>query len=380
MNVKFDKETKKALKAEKDKCTGCRICMKNCPMLEQYCISPKQLLSKIDEDSMVDPIIPFSCASCGYCTQVCPEEVNLNKVFLKLRMSIVEMNDGIPQSINNKAVKFHQKSSFSKLFTTKIMGLQDNQARRVFFPGCSLTAYSPKLVMRTYNYLRKKVPNVGIMVNCCGKPTYSMGDMNTFKKYYSTVQKTFNTSFIEEVIVACQNCYHTISENSPNQKVISLWEMIAEVGIPDDKVGKGCSIDAVFAIHDPCPTRKNSEIHDSVRKITQKLDLNIKEMEFSRESTLCCGSGGMIGVTNKELALKQMKKRVNQTDEAYILSYCQECVESMKQGGKKSVHLLDFLFNDDMYFTKKFFQKNINTYKKWSNRYIAKVKVEKIKT
>ncbi len=379
MNIRFDNEINLLLRKEKEKCIGCKLCMNNCPMLDQYCNSPEELLTQIVVNQQVDAIIPFSCALCGYCTQVCPKQVDLNKVFLELRMDIVKKNKGVPKTIPNRVIKFHQKNSFSKLFTTGAKGLDENKIKRVFFPGCALTAYSPELVMKTYDYLRDKLPGTGIMLNCCGKPTYSMGDMDNFNKYYATVQNTFDTNEVEEIIVACQNCYKTIEKNSPRQKITSLWDIISEVGIPDDKVNKGREIQTIFAIHDPCPTRENSHIHDSIRNITQKLGLKIKEMEFSRERTLCCGSGGMLGVTNSSLALKQMNRRTNQTKERYIISYCQECVESMRRGGKKSIHILDFLFCDEMYLMKDFDQEDISTLKKWSNRYIAKVKVDRYK-
>ncbi len=380
MIMKYNDEVQKLVEVEKDRCIGCRVCMKNCPMLEHYCSSPKELLSKIHRDKEVDPIIPFSCALCGYCTQVCPKGIDLNEVFVKLRKSIVETNNGVPQSINRKPIEAHQKNSFSKLFATEVMGGQRTETTRVFFPGCSLSAYSPGLVMKTYEYLQKKLPNTGIMLNCCGKPTYAMGDIKTFNRYYADVQSSFDSASVKEVIVACQNCYHTLGENSPNQKVTSLWEILAEIGIPEDKIDKGLEIEIDFALHDPCPTRRNHNIHDAVREITQQLKLSIKEMEFSREKTLCCGSGGMLGVTNRELALKQMQKRANQTNEEYIISYCQECVDSMKQGGKQSIHLLDFLFNKEIYRTRKFGQKKIGSFKRWSNRFIAKIKVKKVKT
>lgn len=377
MNSRFSDETNQLLVKEKEKCVGCRLCMDNCPMLNQYCSSPAELLVKIVENQEVDEIIPFSCALCGYCTQVCPKQVDLNQVFLNLRMDIVKINKGVPKSIPNIAVKFHQKNSFSNLFTTDVNVISENKMKRLFFPGCSLTAYSPDLVMKIYDYLRCKMPGTGIVLNCCGNPTYSMGDIKTFNKYYSKVQRIFKICEVEEIIVACPNCYNTIGENSPGLKVISLWDIIAKAGISEDKVDKGRKVSTIFAIHDPCSTRGNTHIHDSVRKITKELGLKIKEMEFSKERTLCCGSGGMLGVTNSNLALKQMNKRANQTKQECIISYCQECVESMKRGGKKSIHILDLIFGNEIYLANEFNQKDISVFKKWCNRYIAKMKIDR---
>ena len=383
MNAGFSDQINQLLIREKEKCIGCKLCMDNCPMLDQYCDSPDKLLSKIIVDQKVDEIIPYSCALCGQCSQVCPKRVDLNKVFLELRIDAVKKNKGIPKRIPNRPVKLHQKNSFSNLFTTDIEGLnkeddsKESKIKRVFFPGCALTAYSPKMVMEIYDYLKNKLPGIGIMLSCCGNPTYSMGEVDKFNGYYKKLQEDFDIIEVDEIIVACQNCYKTLGKNSPNQKVTSLWDIISEFGIPKDKVGKGKNIKKTFAIHDPCPTRENSHIHDSVRSIIDEVGLSVSEMKFSREKTLCCGSGGMLGITNKDLAVEQMKRRANQTENKYIITYCQECVESMKRGGKKSIHLLDLLFCDDIYINNDFNQKERSTLKKWFNRYTTKVKILK---
>ncbi|AFS79633.1 Fe-S oxidoreductase [Gottschalkia acidurici 9a] len=371
--IKISKEIIKKIEEENEKCIGCKLCMKNCPMLDEFCNTPKELLERIKNNKEIDEVIPYSCALCNYCTQVCSQDVNLKDIFYNLRTHIVDTNQIPPKELGYSAVKFHQKNSFSKMFSTGIKGLESKEKRTVFFPGCSLSSYSPDVVMKTYQYLKEKLPGIGIILKCCGNPTHTMGEKEKFNDFYNTVQTEFKNNKIKEVIVACQNCYKTIEKNSPNIVITSLWEVISQYGVPEDKKDYYKCTDKTFSIHDPCPTRNESKIHDAIRNITLQLGLKINEMEFIREKTLCCGSGAMIGVTNKDLSLKQRQKRANQSKSNYIISYCEECVESMKKGGKKSIHILDLLFNDDI--DKTFNQEDIGTIKKWSNRYKVKRRI-----
>lgn len=378
-NVKITNDLLELITVESKKCTGCNLCTNQCPMLKEYCSSPENLLEDIIRTQEINPLVPYSCALCGNCERVCANSVKLKEIFLEMRKYVGQANEKVLKELGYNTVKFHQKNSFSKVFSTEIKGLDSETKRKnnvIFFPGCSLASYSPDIVKKTYEYLKNKIPHIGITINCCGNPTYSMGDIKRFNNYYNKLSNEFKNRKITEIIVSCQNCYKTIEKNSPDVKVTSLWEIIAQQGIPREAKLLSENINTTFTIHDPCPTRNEKKIHDSIREITKQLGLNIKEMEFSRGKTLCCGSGGMLNVTNKDIAVNQMKMRANQTEADCILSYCQECVESMKRGGKESIHILDILFNNQIHDN--FNQKTYTTYKKWFNRFISKKEVDKI--
>ena len=360
---------------ESDKCIGCNLCKKNCPMLDEFCDTPKEMLKDMRDEREVDIIVPYSCARCNYCNQVCPKDVDLKSIFYNLKTHIVETEGTPPKELGYNTVKSHQNNSFSNIFSTDIVGLNSEQKNVIFFPGCSLSSYSPEIVEKTYEYLKEKSPRIGIALKCCGNPTYSMGEFDKFSVLYKSLQDDFEESGVEEVIVACQNCYKVIKENSPNIKVTSLWDFLSKHGVPKSKKNYYRSIDKVFSIHDPCPTRSESHIHDSIRDIVDQLGINVVEMKFIREKTLCCGSGAMLGVTNKKLSSQQREKRANQSDSDYIITYCEECVESMKKGGRKSIHILDLLFDDSI--DKTFNQKDINVTNKWVNRYKIKRRILK---
>lgn len=365
--MKISDKTMKLINKEEEKCIGCNLCMKGCPMLDKFCDSPKKLLKELKDKEEFSYTLPYSCMLCGYCVSVCPRHVDLKSLFLDMRRDVVNENNGkLPKELNVGGVELHQKLSFSNLFTSDIQNLQSDA---IFFPGCGLLSYSPKIVQNTYKYLRHKMPGIGIYTKCCGKPTAFLGKDKEFKEYYSILEKEFKDKNIKRIITGCQNCFMTIGQNSKDIEVVSLWEVLANTGIPDGRKGIGKFMDQEFTVHDPCPTRDVAIIHRSVREIVEELGFNVKEMSYSRSETLCCGSGGMVAVTQSHIAKAHTTRRTEEAKTDYIITYCQECVESMRRGGKKSYHILDLLFNENL---ENMEQKNQGLITKWTNRYKGK--------
>lgn len=252
------------------------------------------------------------------------------------------------------------------------------KTKRVFVPGCSLPSYSPTAVEKTLSYLQEVLPGTGSILKCCGKPTKALGQIEKFKERYKEFQKEVDNLGAEEIIVACQSCYMTMSEYSPNQKVTSLWTLLPKIGLPKEAVGKGKNSDIVFAIHDSCPTRNVSEIHDGIRWILNELGYKTEEPQHTRENTRCCGFGGMVVPANPDLALRVMKRRTSEVKSDYMVAYCAACRESMVKGGKKAVHILDLIFGDVYDSKSEFPSIPSNPIKGWVNRYKSKKAINKI--
>ncbi|MCX7884828.1 MAG: (Fe-S)-binding protein [Caloramator sp.] len=368
MQKKYNMLCDKTSNLIKDKCIDCKLCMKGCSMLSEYCISPLHLFKDISKDKNLKPEIPFSCMQCGYCFNVCPSKIPLNKIFLSLRNALCEDNKDTPPIKGYNTIKYHQKNSFSKLFTVS-SNLKNKKFNNVFLPGCSLASYNPNLVIKTYEYLKKVYNNdVGIILKCCGNPTHIMGQENLFNEYYSLLIKDIKSMKAKNIITACPSCYNTILENSKDLKVISIWEVIDKNGIYDFKKIEDITS---IALHDPCPTRNHFQIHKAIRSILLKLGYEYEEFPYSKDKTLCCGSGGMIGVTNKDLFKKQILKRTSMVKSEAILSYCATCVNSFACSDKKSIHILDLIFYDGKSKIK-YNLKPISSLKGWKNRFICK--------
>ncbi len=356
------------------RCLDCNKCMKGCLLLDEFTTSPKSLLKEF-KGTRSKANISFSCASCNYCESVCPEGISFKTHFMNAKQEYAK-SDSILKSFGYKSILFHQKNSFSKFFTCKTKFTTGEFKNMAFMPGCALSSYSPQMLKKIYTHLQKELPGIGMIQQCCGLPTRVVGDMKRFDKLYSYLEADLANMNCDTVVTACENCYMSIKEFSPHIKIKSLYEVLDNISLPKYTC-KAYVNSPKVALHDPCPTRNETHLHVSVRNLMNKLGLEYEEFKNCREKTECCGSGGMLELTNPKLALKQINSRANQTKCDVIVSYCQSCSESMSRGGKKGVHILDLIYDQNMKENMK--QKKKGTAKKWLNRYYSKKMIERLK-
>ncbi len=354
-----------------ENCIDCKSCMKGCPILHAHTDSPKTLLMHFTTQKP-EAHVAFSCATCGLCAHVCPKDIDFGEVFQESKQTYAH-DKKILKNYGYGAVIFHQKSSFSKLFSTTKRFHTGEFTHVAFMPGCALSAYSPKLVYAIFDYLRSKLSGIGIIQQCCGTPTRMMGNMEQFQKYHSKLEADLAQMGATTVVTACENCFMSIKNHAPHINIVSLYTLLNEIGVPEGVQGKYVAFPKV-ALHDPCPTRFERALQEDVRALMKTIGLTFEEFKFNRDKTQCCGSGGMMELTAPHLAKAQMKSRAEQTACQNIVSYCQSCAESMSKGGKNGLHLLDFIFSEHMPSS----QPKKGTLSKWLNRYRARRMADKL--
>ena len=193
--------------------------------------------------------------------------------------------------------------------------------KQVFAPGCALMIYKPQLGEKLLEYLNKDSENIDMHLTCCqhepGLPD--------------------NTQVIN-VCAGCDRRYRSLYEGI---STISLWEILAEsktFPFPDYS-GKE------MTLHDPCPVRSEARVHDSVRKILEKMYIKIKETKNNRGKSICCGDS-LHGKVSGDIVKSAMIKRASEMPCEDVVVYCVSCIKSMHIGGKKPWHLIDLLFNE----------------------------------
>lgn len=379
------------LTQEAEHCIGCRKCMVGCPMLRDFCKNPKDLLHQLNETGLIPADLPYACLLCGYCTSVCPTGVSLRDLFYQLRAEVVAGNGGkVPSYLRPQGTRLFQKLSFSPLFRGKIPTLpppantpaspSSSPSRWVFFPGCSLAAASLQLIPVIFSYLQTKVPGIALYSACCGTPTRFLREDATLQRDTETLRQDLSQAGVTTLITACSNCYMTLKktlgdggEPPASFQVLSLYPLLRDWGLgkevqmahPD---GYPCLRGQTLTLHDPCPTRFETDIHEAVRGLLDDLQVPWTEYPLHGQKTLCCGRGGGGGMAHPQIGLAQKDRRIQETPTSALVSYCSSCVEQLRHDPEKSlytVHLLDLLFAPDTPVN----QASVGPMKKWYHRY-----------
>lgn len=117
----YDRETLELIKEIANSCNGCKKCMKECIMLNDFGNSPSEIFKAFLQEDDIKPIIPYSCTMCNKCKMVCPEKLNIPKGFMNIREAIIKANGGKSTLKGHKAVYVHQLLScgFLNIFTTR---------------------------------------------------------------------------------------------------------------------------------------------------------------------------------------------------------------------------------------------------------------------
>lgn len=350
-----------------EECVNCGICVKECAFLQEYG-SPQKLASQwlttAGNPSLMDSY-PFHCSLCGLCHGVCPKELDPSAMFLAMRRELVDRGKG--RLKQHRTIRAYEKRGSSSLFSWYCF---PPGCHTVFFPGCALPGSRPQTFTRLLQVLQQENPAIGFVLDCCTKPSHDLGDTAHFSVMFQGLCDILRAHSVEEILVACPNCYRIFSEYGESFKVKMVYEELAkrEWGDANTRFQKEVTV------HDPCGVRFAKDVQGSIRKLVQQLGLSVREMKHNCNRSFCCGEGGSAGFVRSDLAEKWTEKRVQEAEGTPIVSYCAGCTHFLGRSAE-IYHLLDLLLTPDVTF-----QDDIPVSKApitYWNRYRLKKKLQK---
>jgi Fe-S oxidoreductase len=325
----------------------CLECVKACAYLTHYKTYPKRAVREVyNNDSIImgnrkSNRMIDSCALCGLCETLCPNDLAMGDVCLDARQSMVERGH-MPASHHDFALR---DMAFSRSDEVAFVRHQPGhqQSAVLFFPGCQLPASAPRQVEAIYRHLCDRIPGgVGFMLDCCGAPAHWSGRKALHGEVLDHLRAVWEEQGRPRIVTACSTCLKEIGEFLPDIAVSSLWTELTAIGLPE-RVAPGPSI-GPLAIHDPCTSRHATDVQAAVRSIAASMGAEVRELTGA-EKTTCCGYGGLVSFANPEVGNAFVDRRIEESDSDY-LAYCAMCRDNFARRGKRALHLIDLIFPD----------------------------------
>ncbi|MCT4594152.1 MAG: FAD-dependent oxidoreductase [Anaeromicrobium sp.] len=348
LNMEEDLKEKASLEAGRCTQCECRDCVKACAHLNKFNVDPKKYIRHINHNENIvlgnhraNKMIN-SCTLCGLCGEVCPNSLSMKDIIMETRQSMVKRNK-MPPSAHDFALRDMEYNN-SHNFKLLKHGPNMKESEYIFFPGCQLSASAPSYVPKVYDYLLNKIKKVGLGLGCCGAPGEWSGRMDMFNENIEKLKDDWIKMGKPILILACSTCYYIFKTYMPEINIVSLWDMMVDLGIPS---GKRVENKPALALHDACTTRYDKNIHESVRRIIKDLGYHIEELNYSKEKTECCGYGGLVYYANREMAEDFIEKRINESSKDYV-AYCFMCRDLFASKGKRTLHILDLIYGENL--------------------------------
>lgn len=319
-----------------EKCTDCGACRSQCAFLTRYG-TPKELFTALNPEKQ--HAISFECSLCGLCRTVCPENLDPGGVFPALRRAAVAQNQ-VNLSTYSTILGYEKKGT-SALFSCYAL---PNGCDTIFFPGCTLPGTRPKTTWALFDTLKTLKPDLGIVLDCCTKPSHDLGRQTYFQSMFGEMLGFLQTHHIKRVWLACPNCYKVFTVYAPGMTVETVYEVIKRTGLPCKfPDGSRPFEDAPLVVHDPCPMRDEIPVQESVRSLLAEMNLPVEKMPFEKKKTLCCGEGGAVEFIDADLARSWTQKRKKVAGSRFIVTYCAGCAGFLNRV-TPTFHILDLLF------------------------------------
>ena len=196
-----------------------------------------------------------------------------------------------------------------------------------FFVGCVIDKIFPHVAEAVLEVLDHHGVGVVLPENqgCCGIPTLSSGDTETFYKLVRHNVTRFGDESIDYLITACATCTSTIKKiwptmsqglsNVEHEKVAAIVEKTLDVcQFLDEKVGlkQGnfhTDTERIsLTYHDPCHLKKSLGVTVQPRAMIQANPrYQLREMV---EADWCCGCGGSFNLENYEISTSIGKRKI----------------------------------------------------------------------
>ena len=342
-------------------CLDCGKCSAVCPITRwetRRYASPRTLIEKSilgHTEEMMDESLFWACLICKRCTELCPSDVQFIE-FIRDARSLARTHDRFGDCSHSETIQ-----TWGRMMTSP--GLRQNRlawltgdlktsetSDTVYFTGC-LPYYEP--LFKKLNFEGVKIARAAVKILnhlgikpqvlddevCCGHDQLWEGDIDTFRQLANLNIERLKTRGVKRVVTTCPECTRTLKIDYPQivgslgMEVLHLSELMAEANLTASDTYRSNPIAPGIAVtyQDPCHLGRHLGIYDAPRKIMNDLGLELREMERTRNTSLCCGTScwRACGQVSKSIQVDRLRE-ARATGAETLVTTCLKCQIHLK--------------------------------------------------
>ncbi|UCH03749.1 MAG: hypothetical protein JSW05_09140 [Candidatus Thorarchaeota archaeon] len=228
----------------------------------------------------------------------------------------------------------------------------------VYFAGCMATYRLPTIGEATIKVLKHsgiEFKMLGEEEWCCGSVTLRTGYVEEANEMAGHNVDALKAVGGTRVVTACAGCFRTLSTDYPKIlgeelpfEVVHFPTLLKEM-IENGKLEFPAGEKVAVTYHDPCHIGRHMGIYEDPREVLDALpNTELVEMYKSEDTASCCGAGGGVRSTNRELARGAADTRIREAEEtgaSILTTACPFCTFNLREGVERNtseIEMLDF--------------------------------------
>jgi heterodisulfide reductase subunit D len=355
---KMGSEEKEILKEIIKGCYQCGVCTGCCPLGYFIPYKPSLYIYELllgDREKVLKEGNLWTCLTCAYCYEKCPQNVNFPEMVKDARAEMVNKFELRGEEAHDSIFSLFQKmmadESLQRVLPDYVIpeGVEVAETGEVaYFIGCLPffdTQFRPDIgfnglsiahdTFRILSALLDEPPVILRKEKCCGHDALWRGDADVFMSLAKQNIEVIKASGAKKVVTSCAEGYMALKREYPKYfdlgkvEVLHITELIAEkIADGTVKFVQSFSPEITVTYHDPCRLGRYMKVYDAPRQIFNSMEsigVRFKEMERHKETALCCGVPGFMGCNDITKGIRTDRLMEAASVAQILVTTCPKC-------------------------------------------------------
>jgi heterodisulfide reductase subunit D len=346
-------------------CMQCGTCSASCPTAYAMDYTPRQLWKLVQlglKEEVAKSRTFWLCTTCKACTVRCPRGIDLTQTMIMLKEYAVREGLEIPEGIgmlretvstnyNISGDENQNRLIWAENLEHRPEGLDGRSGAEVlYFVGCVSAfypqAYSiPQSLVQILEKAQVSFTTMGGDEWCCGYPLYGAGMKDLMSDLVSHNVEKVRELGSSKLVATCPSCYYAWTHIYPEfvalpdeLEVLHATEYLARL-LEEGSIALG-PVERLVTYHDPCDLGRKSGVYEAPRALLRGIPgLEFLEMASHAENAMCCGGGGDVEISDRqvtgEVGVVRMQQAQDTGAEA-VVSACQQCKRTLLTGARQA--------------------------------------------